>query len=173
MKLAEEGKEYKENILSELLQLKCLSDVNKLISDIKTYRARPVIRGKHPTLYPERIDGKYRTVMGVRICDYQFCIDEKWVLPNPQMGLSFSATWENLQFVYGMFKKRSKKKPVDIHWVLSETDIPPGLAFMADKDNSGHYFLAVTERMHVEQLVRKLEMVAHRMSVIQGGGKIL
>ncbi len=159
--------------MSELLQLKCLSDVNKLISDIKTYRARPVIRGQHPTLYPDRIDGKYRTIHGVRICDYQFCVDEKWVLPNAQMGLSFSATWENLQFVYGMFKKRSKKKPVDIHWVLSEADIPPGLAFVRDNDNSGHFFLAVTQKMYVEQLVKKLEMVAHRMSVMQGGGKVL
>lgn len=159
--------------MSELLQLKCLSDIKKLISDIQTYRARPVIRGQHPTLYPERLEGKYRTIQGVRICDYQFCPDEKWVLPNEQMGLSFSATWDNLQFVYGMFKKRSKKKPVDIHWVLSEADIPPGLAFVADNGNSGHYFLAVTERMLVETLVNKLEMVAHRMSVIQGGGKVL
>lgn len=159
--------------MPELLQLKCLSDVKKLISDIQTYRARPVIQGKHPTLYPDRLEGKYRTIKGVRICDYQFCIDEKWVLPNPQMGLSFSATWDNLQFVYGMFKKRAKKKPINIHWVLSEADIPPGLKFLADKENSGHYFLAVTERMHVDQLVRKLEIVAHRMSVMKGGGNAL
>lgn len=156
--------------MSQLLQLKCLSDVQKLISDIEIYRARPVIEGKHPTLYEERKEGKYRTVMGVRICDYQFCPDEKWVLPNPEMGLSFSATWENLRFVYGMFKKRAKKKPVDIHWVLSEADIPKGLAFVADKDNDGHYFLAVTERMLVEQLVEKLKFVAFRMSVIKEGG---
>jgi len=73
----------------------------------------------------------------------------------------------------GCSKKRSKKKPVDIHWVLSEADIPLGLAFVADKGNSGHYFLAVTERMLVETLVNKLEMVSHRLSVIQGGGKVL
>ncbi len=159
--------------MTELLQLKCLSDVRQLISDIKTYRARPAIRGKHPTLYPERAEGKYRTIKGVRICDYQFCIDEVWVLPNPRMGLSFSATWDNLQFVYGMFKKRAKKKPVDIHWVLSEVDIPPGLKFEADKDNSGHFFLAVNRKMHIDQLVKKLEVVAHRMSVLKGGGTVL
>ncbi len=159
--------------MSELLQLKCLSDVKKLISDIQTYRARPAIRGQHPTLYPERAEGKYRTIQGVRICDYQFCIDERWVLPNPNMGLSFSATWDNLCFVFGMYKKRAKKKPVDIHWVLSEADIPHGLKFEPDKDNPGHYFLAVTEKMLVETLVQKLEMVAYRMSVIQGGGKVL
>ncbi len=89
------------------------------------------------------------------------------------MGLSFSATWDNLKFVYGMFKKRAKKKPVDIHWVLSEADIPPGLAFMQDKENDGHYFLAVTERMLVEQLVEKLKFVAFRMSVIKDGGRAL
>jgi len=47
------------------------------------------------------------------------------------MGLSFSATWDNLRFVYGMFKKRSKKKPINIHWVLSEADIPKGPEFVA------------------------------------------
>lgn len=159
--------------MSELLQLKCLSDVKKLISDIETYRARPAIRGKHPTLYENREGGKYRTVMGVRVCDYQFCSDEKWVLPNPNMGLSFSATWDNLKFVFGMFQKRAKKKPVDIHWVLSEADIPKGLAFRPDPDNDGHYFLTVTERMRVEQLVEKLKVVAYRMSVIKGGGNVI
>lgn len=48
--------------MAELLQLKCLSDVQKLINDIKIYRARPVIRGQHPALYPERAEGKYRTI---------------------------------------------------------------------------------------------------------------
>lgn len=159
--------------MPELLQLKCLSDVKKLISDIKTYKARPIIRGQHPTLFADRSDGRYRTIHGVRICDYQFSADENWVLPNPKMGLSFSATWDNLKFVYGMFKKRSKSKPIDIHWVLSEADIPPGLAFMMDEGNSGHYFLAVTEKMHVGHLVKKLELVAHRMSVMQAGGNAL
>lgn len=89
------------------------------------------------------------------------------------MGLSFSATWDNLRFVYGMFKKRAKKKPVDIHRVLSEADIPKGLKFEPDSDNDGHYFLAVTERMHVDQLVKKLELVAQRMSVMKDGGNAI
>lgn len=159
--------------MPELLQLKSLSDVKKLIYDIETYRARPVISGKHPTLYDVRKEGRYRTVMGIRICDYQFCPNEKWVLPNREMGLSFSATWDNLKFVYGMFKRRSKKKPVDIYWVLSELDIPPGLEFVKDESNDGHYFLAVTEKMLVEQLVEKLKLVALRMSVIRDGGRAL
>lgn len=98
----------------------------------------------------------------------QFSADEQWVHPEKQMGLSFSATWDNLQFVYGMYKKRSKKKPVDIHWVLSETDLPNGLKFVADQDNSGHYFLAVTEKIHIDHL-GQLEMIAYRMSVMKGG----
>lgn len=159
--------------MADLLQLKCLSDVQKIISDIEVYLARPAIEGKHPTIYEDRAEGKFRTVMGVRICDYQFCTDEKWVLPNPKMGLSFSASWENLKFVYGLYKKRAKKKPVDIYWILSEADIPKGLAFKKDEGNSGHYFLAVTERMKVEQLVEKLRFVAYRMSVMKEGGAVL
>ncbi|WP_444995853.1 hypothetical protein [Aliikangiella sp. IMCC44359] len=52
-------------------------------------------------------------------------------------------------------------------------DIPKGLAFKKDKKNPGHYFLAVTERMRVETLVDKLQIVGHRMSIIKGGGKVL
>ena len=155
--------------MSELLQLKCLSDVRKIITDIETYKARPAVQGKHPTLYSECKEGKYRTIMEVRICDYQFSIDETEVLPNATMGLSFSATWENLVLAYGLYKKKAKKKPVDIYWILSEADIPPDLAFVVDTKNSGHYFLVITKRMRVE----KLRLVAYRMSVMKGGGHAL
>lgn len=111
--------------------------------------------------------------MGVRICDYKFSPDEKWVLPDRQMGLSFSATWTNLRFVYGMYKKREKKKPIDICWVLSEADIPPDLEFVEDDTNPGHYFLTVTAPMRIEKLVEKLTMISHRMSVIKDGGRVL
>jgi len=90
------------------MHYKCLSDLEEIIRKIKeetAFRGGPVIEGKHPTLYEERKEGKYRTVMGVRICDYKFNVDETWVLPDRQMGLSFSATWENLKFVYGMQQK--------------------------------------------------------------------
>lgn len=113
--------------------------MQKIISDIEVYLARPAIEGKHPTIYEDRAEGKFRIVMRVRICDYQFCPDGKWVLPNPKMGLSFSASWENLKFVYGLHKKRAKKKPVNIYWILSEADIPKGLAFKKGEGNSGHY----------------------------------
>ena len=61
--------------MTELKQYKCLTDLEKIISEIKKLRARPAIRGKHPTLYEDRADGKYRTVMGIRICDYKFNTD--------------------------------------------------------------------------------------------------
>ncbi|MFT7561208.1 MAG: hypothetical protein ACI93R_003133 [Flavobacteriales bacterium] len=159
--------------MTKLKQFKCLTDLEKMLAGVDEYRARPVIRGKHATLYDERANGNYRTVMGIRICDYKFCTDERWILPHPQKGLSFSASWDNLKFVYGMFKKRAKKKPVDIHWIISETDIPPGLKFVPDESNADHYFLTVTERMLVEKLVSKLKAISHRMSIIQNGGAVL
>lgn len=115
--------------------------------------------------------------MGIRICDYQFNFDETWIQPNPQMGLSFSSTWDNLQFVYGMQIKKAKKKPIDVYWILSEADIPPGLEFVEDmsQPGKGHYFLAVTvkEGMSVETLAGCLERVAYRMNIIKNGGSLL
>ena len=96
--------------MAELKQFKCLTDMKKFLSELGDYKARPVIRGKHATLYEDRTDGKYRTVMGVRICDYKFSIDEKLVLPDRQMGLSFSAKWSNLEIAYGMYAKKSQEK---------------------------------------------------------------
>lgn len=148
---------------------KCLTDLKKIISELGDIKSRPIIQGNHPTLYKDKSEGKYRTILGIRICDYRFSPDEKWVLPDNQMGLSFSATWENLKFVHGMFSKG--KKPVDVFWVLSEADIPPGLKFVEDETNQGHYFLTVTEQMLVEQLVAKLKLVSYRLSVIKGGGR--
>lgn len=143
--------------MPELKQFKCLTDLKYFLTELGDYKARPVVRDKHATLYEDRIEGKYRTVMGVRICDYKFSTNEKWVLPDNQMGLSFSATWSNLSFVYGMYAKRAKKKPVDIYWVLSEADIPPGLKFVEDIDSPGHYFLTVNEPMRIEKLVVNLK----------------
>ncbi len=165
--------------MEKVLHFKCLSDLEKIIDKIKEeqrFRGRPTAEGKHPTLYDERKDGKYRTVMGVRICDYKFNVSENWILPDRQMGLSFSATWENLKFVYGMQKKRKKsQKPVDVYWVFSEADVPHGMEFIEDKNNSGHYFLAVTKKdgMSIETLVRNLEFIAQRMAVIKEGGRCI
>lgn len=158
--------------MAELKQYKCLTDLKQIMSELGDYRARPSIKGSHPTLYKERANGKYRTVMGIRICDYKFTVDEKEVLPDHQMGLSFSSTWENLKFVHGMFSNKGKRS-VDIYWVLSEADIPPGLKFVEEEGKPGHYFLTVTERMRVEKLVEKLKLVSYRLSVIKDGGRAL
>ena len=98
--------------MDELKQYKCLTDLRKIISDLDSYRARPVVKNNHPTLYKDKPEGRYRTVIGIRVCDYKFSTDGKWVLADSQMGLSFSATWENLKFVHNMFSRG--KKSVDI-----------------------------------------------------------
>lgn len=157
--------------MDDIKQYKCLSDLRKIIESLGDIRSRSIPTGAHPTLYKEEHKGKYRTVMGVRICDYKFSPDEKWVLPDIQMGLSFSATWDNLKFVHGMMSRG--KKTIDVYWLLSEADIPPGLKFAPDVGNPGHYFLTVTERMLVEQLVTKLTLISYRLTVIRGGSKVL
>ena len=63
--------------MKELKQFKYLNELEKIIDEISALRARPVVRSQHATLYGERLEGKYRTVMGVRICDYKFSPDEK------------------------------------------------------------------------------------------------
>lgn len=162
--------------MEELQQFKCLTDLNEVIGKINSFKARPIERGAHPTLYDERNDGKYRTVMGVRVCDYRFSSDLQWVLPDDQMGLSFSSTWQNLKGVYKLVS-RGKAKPVDVYWVLSGAYIPSGMAFVQDRKPSnsakGHYFLTVTEKMKVSTLVEKLQLIAHHMTVIRSAGKIL
>ena len=81
-----------------------MRDLEDIIEEIKEYKARPNFRGESPTLYKERKEGKFRTVMGVRVCDFCFFADEKWVLPHNQKGLSFSGSWYNLQFAYKKYK---------------------------------------------------------------------
>jgi hypothetical protein len=157
--------------MNELKQFKCLTDLKSIIEEVDNIRMRPTPRGEHPTIYSDRADGKYRTVMGVRICDYKFSPDEKWVLPDDQMGLSFSASWDNLKFVHKMMSR--KNKPVDIYWVLSGADIPPDMKFMPDKKSPGHYFLTVTKRMRIEDLVFNLKWVADRLSVMKDGGRAI
>ncbi|HRH75950.1 MAG TPA: hypothetical protein PK129_01275 [Cellvibrionaceae bacterium] len=76
-----------------------------------------------------------------------------------------------------MQTKKGKNKPIDVYWILSEADIPPGLEFVEDmsQQGKGHYFLAVTvkEGMSVETLAGCLERVAYRMNIIKNGGSLL
>ncbi len=162
--------------MDEVHQFKCLTDLREIINQLDGYYARPTARGSHPTIYPSRDDGPYRTVMGIRVCDYKLSSDGKWALPDDQMGLSFSSTWQHLKSAHKMVS-RIAGKPVDVFWVLSAADIPGGMSFQPDKRPSksakGHYILTVTEKMKISSLVEKLKWVADRMSVIRSAEKAL
>ena len=114
--------------------------------------------------------------MGIRVCDYKLSSDGKWALPDDQMGLSFSSTWQHLKSAHKMVS-RIAGKSVDVFWVLSGADIPSGMSFQPDKRPSksakGHYILTVTEKMKISSLVEKLKWVADRMSVIHSTEKAL
>src|SRR5690554_988862 len=136
--------------MNEINQFKCLTDLREIISQLDGYYARPTPIGSHPTIYPDRNDGPYKTVMGVRVCDFKLSPDGKWALPDDQMGLSFSSTWQHLRSAHKMVARISGKS-VDVFWVLSAADIPSGLSFQPDKRPSksakGHFLLTVTEKM--------------------------
>lgn len=155
-------------------QFKTIADLSAVIKQYEGMILRPTPRGSHPTLYRRRdISKKETLVQGVRVKDWLFSTDQKWVVPHDQMGLSFSSTYQNLKDVYKLKQRHNKDKPIDIHWVLEKADIPPGFKFVADRAKKGHYFLTVTETMHISKLVKKLKLVAHRMSVIRNGAKVL
>jgi hypothetical protein len=162
--------------MDDTQQFKCLTDLREIITQLDGYYARPSVRDQHPTLYPDRTDGPYKTIMGIRVCDYKLSIDGKWVLPDNQMGLSFSSTWQHLKGAYKMMSRVAGKQ-VDVYWVLSGADIPEGMSFQPDlrpsKSAKGHYLLTVTRKMRTSSLVIKLKWVAHRMSIIRGAGKVL
>lgn len=155
-------------------QFKSLDDLQKIIEQLTKFAARPVTRGAHPTLYPKTEDGPYRTIDGVRIIDYKFSTDEKWVLPDNQRGLSFSCNWKELKRVYRLFA-RTKKNNIDVYWVLQGADLPKNMQFVEDKDpkKKGHYFLTVTEPMTIYKLVSNLKWIADRMTVIRNAERAL
>ena len=72
-----------------------------------------------------------------------------------------------------MKESRNPGKSIDVYFTLEKSDIPHGLAFVPDNNNPRHYLLVAKEQMTVEQLVAKLKMLAHRMSVIKSGGNVL
>ncbi len=141
---------------------------------MESFAARPVTHGRHPTLYPETSEGEYRTIQGIRIIDYKFSTDEKWILPDDQKGLSFSSNWKELKRVYRLIA-RAKKGNVDVYWVLQGADLPKDMAFVADKDpkKKGHYFLTVTEPITIYKLVQNLKWIADRMTVIRNAERAL
>ena len=160
--------------MEEINQFKSLEDLKKIISDLEGFIARPVIRGNHPTIYPDVKEGQYRTVYGIRVNDYLLSNDGKWVLPHNQKGLSFSANWKELKRVYRLFS-RVPGKIVDVHWVLQGSNLPKNMKFVEDGNpkKKGHYFLTVTEKISVHQLVSNLKWIADRMSVIKNAERTL
>lgn len=154
-------------------QFKTLEDLREYIKDIGSFYARPTTRGEHPTLYKGKDGGEF--VCGIRRRDYLFSVCGKWVLPSNSTGLSFSGHWQHLKQIYRLKSTRNGGKPVDVYWVLEKADLPTGLKIVPDPNDKKkrHYFLVVTERMRVEQPVRKLQSVADRMSKIQNAGVAL
>ncbi|NJA06524.1 hypothetical protein HC024_12455 [Methylococcaceae bacterium WWC4] len=157
--------------MESLNQFKTLIELQEIIKQLRNIEkklilARPVVRDEHPTLYANASETGYRVVCGVRVCDYQLSVDERWVEPNEQMGLSFSGEWQHLRGVHKMVSRHADKS-VDVFWVLGDANLPPGMAFQEDKKKKGHYFLVVVRRMTLSALIENLQWVASRMSKIE------
>ncbi len=157
-----------------LEQFKTISDLSEVIKELEGMVLRPTPNWSHPPLYRRRdVSESEKLIQGVRVKDWFMSPDEKWVLPHDQMGLSFSSTYQNLKDVYKLKQRHNKSRQVNIYWILSAADIPANLAFEADRDKKGHFFLVVTEKMHISSLVTKLKIIARRMSVIRNAEKAL
>lgn len=136
--------------------------------------ARPTRNLSHPTLYRKRdVQEGDTLIQGVRKKDWLFSVDEKWVLPHNQMGLSFSSHWQHLKGVYKMKEKHNKGATIHVYWVLEKADIPSSMKFEQDLKKKGHYLLTVTEKMPLHKLVSKLKWLVDRMSVIKDAGRAL
>ena len=98
--------------MTEIRHYKCLSDLQKLWRRYGNCGRGRLFAASIPLYTSPEVKVPTGTVMGIRICDYQFNFDETWIQPNPQMGLSFSSTWDNLQIVYGMQTKKAKINPL-------------------------------------------------------------
>lgn len=146
-------------------QFRIIGDIREYIKSLDAFFARSVQRGDHATLYMNDDQGK--TYNNIREKDYLFSACKQWVLPHPQMGLSFSARWQHLKDKYKLKKKWANGGPVDVFWVIEKCNLPSGLMFCEDNKDKEHYFLTVTERMTTTQLREKLQAVADRMSVIR------
>jgi len=135
---------------------------------------RVVIPPNEATTYKEGHQGGYKLVEGVRVCDYEFetLTGLEYVIPDRTCGLSFSKSFSHLKNTRKMLSKHAKgyKKPGPANiawWILSQCPIPQGLEFVKDPKNNNHYFLAVTERMHVKTLVTKLKFISFHMTIMK------
>ena len=159
-------------------QFKILTDLRDYIKQLECSEgkvlARPVPEGGNPIFYRscDVVEGA-ELIFGIQVRDYCFSSCRRWVLPHNQMGLSFSANWQHLKSIYKLKSSKNPGKSIDVYWVLEKADIPPDLAFVPDQKDSRHYFLTVTKKMPVDELVRKLEWVADRMSIIRDASRVL
>lgn len=135
---------------------------------------RVVVPPNDATIYKEGFQGGYRLVEGVRICDYKFetATGLQYVIPDSTCGLSFSKSYSHLKNTRKMLSRHARgyKTPGPAHvawWILSEFPVPEGMEFVKDAKDNNHYFLAVTERMHVTTLVSKLKSVARHMTIMK------
>lgn len=155
-------------------QFRTLDDLRNIIKEYETALSRPTRNLSHPTLYRKRdVAAGDILIHGVRKKDWLFSEDEKWVLPHDQMGLSFSSHWQHLKGVYKMKEKHNPGSAINVYWVLEGADLPAQMQFEPDRNKAGHYFLTVTEKISVYQLISKLKWVADRMSIIRDAGRAL
>lgn len=155
-------------------QFKTMDDLREIIKEYEKSLSRPTRNMSHPTLYRKRdIASGDKLIHGLRAKDWLFSVDEKWVLPHNQMGLSFSANWQHLKGVYKMKEKHNPGSSINVYWVLEGCDLPPKMKFEQDNTKSGHFLLTVTETMTIYQLIGKLRWIADRMSVIRDARKAL
>lgn len=155
-------------------QFRTMDNLREIIKEYEKVLARPTRELSHPTLYRKRdVSPDDRLIHGVRVKDWLLSVDEKWVLPHKQMGLSFSANWQHLKGVYKMKEKHNPESAIHVYWVLESCDLPQKMKFEPDSVKTGHYLLTVTERMTIYELIRKLKWLADRMSVMKDARKAL
>ncbi|WP_444896121.1 hypothetical protein [Microbulbifer sp. SSSA005] len=138
---------------------------------------RTTIEPHSPTVYHTESLGKKRVIFGDEqsqggLKEGDYLLSESnpdWVLPSKTHGLSFSSTFNQTKFtldLLGRFQKKGTKISV-AYWILEDsTSIPKGLGFEVDPNNSEHFFLVVTEKMLVSQLIEKLNLISQRMAIM-------
>lgn len=155
-------------------QFKTMENLRDLIKEFEKSLSRPTRKFSHPTLYRKRdVAENDRLIDGLRAQDWKFSMDEKWILPDEQKGLSFSAHWQHLKGVYKMKEKHNPGSAINVYWVLETIEPPQKMKFVPDKTNEDHYFLTVTEPMTIYELIAKLKWLADRMSVMSDARKAL
>jgi hypothetical protein len=128
-----------------------------------TYTTEKV--GKNIVIYGDKKENG-----GLKEGDYLLSpADPNIVLASDCHGLSFNSTTEStlrtLRFLAKFPPKGTQARVA--YWIDEDSkSIPNGLAFRVDEDDETHYFLAAIEEMTVTQLISKLRMFAHRMTIM-------